>query len=256
MFATSICSRYAFLNSWCLAAGVLWSATFCGSLSAREPVLDQVYGKGVHAFFRHDYFQAEELFNLAIAHGSQDPRVYYFRGLAMCRLGRAAEAESDFRTGATLEETVGGYQVGWALERIQGAERRMLEKIRLDVRLEYLQVRPDHSLPVMPGHDPMLPHGDEVKDPFVDDKGGPLGAEAIEPAPATESEPDTNEPAKEDNTAPPEGPDPFDDAPAEANPSDAPAEAPLGVDADSVDSAPADAAPADAAPADEDPTFQ
>src|SRR5215218_9091749 len=45
-------------------------------------VLDDLYGRGVHAYFSRDSRQAVQLLGEAIANGTQDPRAFYFRGLA------------------------------------------------------------------------------------------------------------------------------------------------------------------------------
>ncbi len=84
-----------------LVAGLacLWA----GAAHAQEAVLLQLYDKGVHEYFSGDYAQAFNQLTAAIASGSRDPRVYYFRGLAYLKLGRTGEAEMDFRKGADLE---------------------------------------------------------------------------------------------------------------------------------------------------------
>ena len=72
-------------------------------LAAQDAVLGQLYGNGVHAYFSQDYVKAHECFTTAIDGHSQDPRVYYFRGLDMLKLGRPHEADEDFKQGAKLK---------------------------------------------------------------------------------------------------------------------------------------------------------
>ena len=106
------------------------------ALHAQDNLLDDLYGRGVHAYFSRNYLDAHHLLSDAIVSGSKDPRVYYFRALALNRLGRPDEATTDLVTGASLEfsgdEPV---KVGRALERIQGAERLMIEDQRSKARL-------------------------------------------------------------------------------------------------------------------------
>ncbi len=61
-------------------------ALFCVNQSASaQGVMDEVYGRGVHAYFAGDDVRATEWLNSVIEAGSQDPRVYYYRGLSFCR---------------------------------------------------------------------------------------------------------------------------------------------------------------------------
>ncbi len=111
----------------------LWAATS----QAQDPVLLQLYGKGVHEYFSGDYTKAFEQLTAAIAAGSRDPRVFYFRGLAYLKFGRTPEAEMDFRNGAELEsrDVNKYYNVGRALERVQGSDRQLLESYRVQARM-------------------------------------------------------------------------------------------------------------------------
>ncbi len=99
----------------------------------------QLYGSGVHAYYSLDYARAHEYLTAAIKSGVADPRCYYFRGLCYLRLGRPDEAKADFLKGAELERTGSAYDVGHALERIQGADRAVIEQYRLEARLVLLQ---------------------------------------------------------------------------------------------------------------------
>lgn len=112
-----------------------------GSLLADEVLLGQIYGTGVHAFNEGDYLGAYNALTSAIKGGSNDPRAYYFRGLAYLRLGRDDEAKADFAKGAELEvaDSVNEYPVNRSLERIQGKPRQLLESYRLNVHAVAVQ---------------------------------------------------------------------------------------------------------------------
>ena len=109
-----------------------------GQVTAQDTLLAELYGQAVHAYFAGNYGQAEQLLSEAAAAGSRDPRVFYFRGLTLKGLGRAAEGDADLRQAAQLE--VAGtdriYPVSQSLTRIQGRQRLELEKIRQEARLK------------------------------------------------------------------------------------------------------------------------
>ena len=110
-------------------------------VAAQEAVLAQLYGQGVHAYFAQDFVKAHELLSSAIDRGTKDPRVYYFRGLALQRLGRPEDAEADFSAGAEREakDLNKFYNVSKALERVQGRDRVTLERHRVEARVAALE---------------------------------------------------------------------------------------------------------------------
>jgi len=119
-----------------LAAG--WVFLSALQLPAQAPVFDQTYGAGVHAYFSGDYQRAQELLSTAVKAGDQDPRAYYFRGLNYLRLGRPEEARKDFQQASKLEtaDQERMYNISKALERVQGADRMLLEQYRADARVK------------------------------------------------------------------------------------------------------------------------
>ncbi len=203
-----------------LASGVSFS-------QAQDPVLDELYGRGVHRYFANDYLQAYDQLSLAINNGSQDPRVYYFRGFAALASGRIDEAEADWQAGAAIEaKGVYGSEIGRSLSRIQGSTRLDLERIRQSARLEtmalnqmknraryapgddmpMLQLKNAKPAPVVPGASAAVP-----SNPFVDDAATAAGAakvdstdalsgslEAARPAPIEATPADTTNPAPVD----------------------------------------------------------
>lgn len=110
--------------------------------SAEPMPLATAFGSGAHAFFACDYQRAYEELSNAIQAGTQDPRAWYFRGLAALRLGRVDEAEADFSTGAERESRgLGTWPVSRSLERVQGPDRLTLERHRARARVAMLQQR-------------------------------------------------------------------------------------------------------------------
>jgi tetratricopeptide (TPR) repeat protein len=126
------------------AAGVvllMWGAHvgFPGTvLAVDNEIIDQLYGSGVHAYFQGDFRAAYEHLTAAIQAETRDPRAFYFRGLALLRLGRPEQAEKDFAQGAALEadETGKMFDVGRALRRVQGAGRLLVEQYRHQARVQ------------------------------------------------------------------------------------------------------------------------
>ena len=115
----------------------LWAA----SLPAQDTVLNKLYGNGVHAYFAGDYVRAHYYLTAAINGRTQDPRCYYFRGLAYGRLGRPQEAEVDFQQGAKLEtsDLNRSYDVAKVLERVQGGDRLSIEQYRFQARVAAME---------------------------------------------------------------------------------------------------------------------
>ena len=124
-----------------IAVVVSFMLLWAGSLLADEVLLGQIYGTGVHAFNQGDYVGAYNALTSAIKGGSNDPRAYYFRGLAYLKLGRDDEAKVDFARGAELEvaDSVNEFPVNRSLERIQGKPRQLLEYYRLSVHAVAVQ---------------------------------------------------------------------------------------------------------------------
>ncbi|NDC52887.1 MAG: hypothetical protein EBZ74_01020 [Planctomycetia bacterium] len=223
--------------------GVILSLVVIGSigLDARAAraetsaaALAVAYGHGVHAFNEGDYQRSFDELSRVIEAGDLDPRAYYFRGLALLRLGRGDEAEADFHTGADLETTgrVGpsSRAISRALERVQGPDRLKLERQRglarvaalardrETTRRRYSEIeeaqpdvlrrrRPERVAPAEPVPAPEPREAAGVDAPEPDDadapiprKGRPAAEEPEEPAeaPADAVNPFADEPAASD----------------------------------------------------------
>lgn len=126
--------RIAVLAAALLALGLAPQVTF-----AEDAVLAEIYGRGVHAFFAGRYEDAEESLSDAIAQGSKDPRVYYYRGLTKFSLGRLDEANADFALGAKeeVQDVALTTLASRSLARIQGGPRLLIEKARQTARKEH-----------------------------------------------------------------------------------------------------------------------
>jgi len=98
---------------------------------------DSIYGKGVHAFFDRDYEVSITILSKAEEIKSNDPRPYYFLGLAHLRQKKTEPAEQYFKKAAQLEfngRSLRDYAVSESLRRIQGKERMRIEAIREEER--------------------------------------------------------------------------------------------------------------------------
>ena len=122
--------------------GILVLVAMClatnGNLFANDELaVTELYGQAVHSYFDGEYEAAHKSLSDAIDLGTDDPRVYYFRGLSKMRLGRSEEATKDFEQGGKLEAQGAAqfYPVGRSLERIQGTERVAIEKVRKQARI-------------------------------------------------------------------------------------------------------------------------
>ncbi|HEV3343885.1 MAG TPA: tetratricopeptide repeat protein [Pirellulales bacterium] len=120
-----------------------WTFFVCEHASAQADVLNELYGSGVHAYNAGQYRDAYDDLTMAMRSGSQDPRAYYYRGLAYLKLGRPQEAQGDFKKAASLEmaDTDHFYPVSKSLERVQGSARTQIERYRSQARLVAFQTR-------------------------------------------------------------------------------------------------------------------
>ncbi len=219
-----------------------WVSLAATQLNAQDPVLSELYGRGVHQYFAGHYSDAHELLDLTIKEGDLDPRAYYFRGLSYARLGRPDEAKADFARAAELEvmNTQSAFNVGRALERIQGGERLEIERIRRMARVaargktkrrsraryerfkeaEPRVLRGAPTGPSAPGGAPAIPpaaplegNAQPIPDPFG---AGGLGSGQVTPAKPAAPKPTPGAPSKPMPVAPDEDPfgndaDPFGD---------------------------------------------
>lgn len=105
--------------------------------TAETPLSRDFLGSGMHAFHAGSYQESIQDLTAAINAGSQDPRAYYFRALALLQQGQEEEAIANMQEGALLESGgPGGIVVGRSLERVQGKHRLLLEQYRRRALIE------------------------------------------------------------------------------------------------------------------------
>ena len=98
---------------------------------------DAIYGKGVHAFFDQNYEEAVKILSKIEELKTNDPRPYYFMGLAHLRQKHTEQADQYFKQAAQMEysgRALRHYAVPESLRRIQGEERLRIEKVREEER--------------------------------------------------------------------------------------------------------------------------
>ena len=130
----------SFLHNSSIAFGlVLGCSVIAPSLLHAQDwnAASSLYGQGVHAYFAGRSADAESYLSRALAIETQDPRLYYFRALSLMRLGRMNDARGDMMVGADLEaRQPNRFAVGTALQRVQGADRLLLERFRRQGRTD------------------------------------------------------------------------------------------------------------------------
>ena len=124
--ASSTCAR-----SLCLMAAVAAALLAGGDRSVADDSPAQVYGKAMTAWQDGEYETADRLLSGLIADETNDPRVYYFRGLSRYAAGNQDAAAVDFEAGSQLEtHGSAGVNIPKSLERVQGPARQLLENYR------------------------------------------------------------------------------------------------------------------------------
>ena len=129
-----------------LAVAIAGGSPSAAEFAGEEPLaVRNAIGDGIHAYHAGDYDRAYDDLTNAIEAGTDDPRSYYFRGLAALRMGRTSEAQADFTTGADRELMTGSMRrASQSLERVQGTDRLSLERYRARARLGQLQREREH----------------------------------------------------------------------------------------------------------------
>lgn len=129
--------------------GAIVALLICGAgvsafadVYTKENRADVLYGQGVHAFFEGEYQGAVRLFKQIEQLGGEDPRPYFFLGLAYKRLGNTDLADAAFKKAAKLEwdgRAVRDYNVSSAMRRIQGNERIYVEGYRNQAKADWMK---------------------------------------------------------------------------------------------------------------------
>lgn len=99
--------------------------------SAADAVPRDTLATAVNAYFAKDYALADKLLTQLVESGTDDPRVFYYRGLAAKATGKPEKAKADYEAGALLEaEGKGRVDIDRALEKVQGSERLVIQQHR------------------------------------------------------------------------------------------------------------------------------
>lgn len=202
-------SRFTIFSTL-IAGGIGWAS----QADAQKLDLSEVYGNGYHLYYSGDYAKAQAEFSAAIHLGSDDPRVYYYRGLTNVRMGDLEAARTDFQEGARLEAAGKGRWIDQSLERVQGRTRIHIEAMRRRARIQAQMNRPQTT--PGPARDvvPEPPHGETLPD-APDDIVPPVHTPPAPPAvipPAADPADDVDGPV--DNSDPAGTDEPMDAEPA------------------------------------------
>ncbi|MFG0253529.1 MAG: hypothetical protein ACF787_00295 [Rhodopirellula sp. JB053] len=237
--------RFNLVSNLVFALVAIGAGTAAQTSHAQSAVLSETYGRGVHAYHAGQYNKASEWLSMAINNGFQDPRAFYFRGLAAAASGRGYESKADFQQGAEIEARGAfGNSVGRSLARVQGSTRMELELIRETARLNALALglarsqarygelgvpadgaapNPGATAPRRSVTPPATPPAD---DPFADDMGQDPIVESSDVLEGAMDNSITGDDAGPATSEPADGGNPF-DAPAD-DPFAAPADDPFG----------------------------
>ncbi|MEX2171607.1 MAG: hypothetical protein WD851_19975 [Pirellulales bacterium] len=126
-------------SHWCVLLVLILSVAPSSTEAAdRSSSAAEMYSHGVHSYFSGNLNRADVYLYRAAELSPNDPRPYYFRALALLRLGRTGEADDLLRTGAAIEanSNASAYGIGEALQRVQGANRLKLEQFRRAAKLD------------------------------------------------------------------------------------------------------------------------
>jgi hypothetical protein len=143
------------IRSGCCLAGLViaigWAVRT--STANESAPADGPFERGAEAFFAGNDAQAEPLLAEAIARDPLDPRPYYLHALCLRHQGHGDQAMSDCRVALALEISARGkYPVREWLNRLQPADRLMLEQNRWQVRTA--DATSDHTSPEVTAHHP------------------------------------------------------------------------------------------------------
>jgi hypothetical protein len=111
-----------------------------------------LYQEAVSLYWHGDSAAALERFSAAVERDSQDAATWYYKALTERSLGKLTEAKESARRGAALEtlNRTANSQVGLALERVQGPDRKFLRSA-MTADLTYEKALAIASAPVKSG---------------------------------------------------------------------------------------------------------
>ena len=121
-------------NGWCAAA--LLVVLGAASVRAQDRTVARWYGEGVHAFYDGDNASAERWLRKVVERTPDDPRPYYFLGLALLGQQQDEAGREAIAQGAAIEATRAAmaFDMSKALLRVQGRGRLLIEQAREKAR--------------------------------------------------------------------------------------------------------------------------
>ena len=129
-----------------IISGLIYGSTKPVEAYGNQTLLNEIFGRGIHAYYVGNQDDAQKMFTSAIENGLEDPRVYYFRGIVSFDLGNTEEAISDWERGAEIEANSRvNFTVGRSISRFQGSGRVQLESIRQAAKLSAMEARMERA---------------------------------------------------------------------------------------------------------------
>ena len=124
------------LKRFCVLLVLCVGVSSFSMASAAEPTPADQLTAALDAWRAGDLGGARDGLSAMIAQGTDDARLYFYRGVLDERLG--ASGDADFQTGADLEAARSSTRiVNRALENTQGTLRSRIEKLRVAARDKY-----------------------------------------------------------------------------------------------------------------------
>jgi hypothetical protein len=127
---------YGWLNYWPAAYNPWWVVSESKPAAtkhepqpiAAERTAGSLYSEALGYYWKGDAEEAASLLSAAVQRDPRDARLWYFKALAERASGKASDAAASARRGAALEvlNPTAAAQLGLALERVQGDDRKFL----------------------------------------------------------------------------------------------------------------------------------
>ncbi len=123
-------------SCWAILGWTVWSWAGSPVASAQDGTAARWFGEGIHAYYDGRYDTAEEWLRKVAERTSDDPRPYYFLGLALLGQGKQDEGRKVIAEGAKIEarQAALAVDISRSLLRVQGRGRLLIEQLREQAR--------------------------------------------------------------------------------------------------------------------------